>query len=223
MTISRLLGLIFAAVLAIGLMTATAASAASPEFLPGALNKFTGESGAGTLESGASEAVTCTDDTTAGEITGPKTVGGVMVTFLGCTSPENGGCSVDSPGAGSAKILTATLDGELGTVKTTEAKSGVGLYLLPTSGTEFVELLGTCLTVNDAKVDGSIAGEANTVKNGLSLVGSLTFRGSKAVQSIKEINVLGHILKPELKAFGLVGASETTTELLDYEKDVEVC
>ena len=145
-----------------------------------------------------------------------------MVTFTGCSSPEKGGCSVDSPGAGSGKVLTSTLDGELGSVKTTEAKSGVGLYLLPTSGTEFVELLGTCLKVNDAKVEGTIAGEANTVKT-KSLVGSLTFKGSKGVQSIKEINVLGHILKPGLTAFGVVGASETTTELLDYEKDVEVC
>jgi hypothetical protein len=219
MKISRLVGLIFVAVLAIGLMTAAVASAAEPEFVPGTLNPFTGESGAGTLENNVAEAVTCTSDTTTGEITGPKTVGGVMVSFAGCTTNKNE-CSVDSAGAGSGKILTTTLDGELGTTK--QAKSGVGLYLLPSSGTEFVKILGTCLTGSPVQVNGTIAGEANTIK-AKSLVGSLTFIGSKGTQTIKEINVLGTIKTPELLAFsGLVKASETTTELIDYEKDVEV-
>jgi hypothetical protein len=222
MKLSRLVGLIFAAVLAIGLMTAAAASAAAPEFNPGTLNTFTGTSGAGTLESSAAENVTCTSDTTTGEITGVKTVGSVMVSFSGCSSTEKGGCSVDSAGAGSGKVLTSTLDGELGTVKTTEAKSGVGLLLLPTTGTTFVELLGSCLALSPAKVTGQVAGEANTIKTS-STGGTLTFIGSKGTQSIKEINVLGTIVKPALKAFsGLVNASETTTETLTYSKAVEV-
>jgi hypothetical protein len=224
MKISRLVGLIFAAVLAIGLMTATAASAVGPLFLPGTLNTFTGKSGAGTLENSAANAINCTSDATTGEITGKSTVGGVMVTFSGCSSTEKEGCSVDSPGAGSGKVLTNALDGELGTVAEKEAKSKVGLLLLPTVGTEFVELLGSCLAVSPIHVTGQVAGEATPINGGLTLKGTLNFVGSKGVQSIKEITVLGAVVKPALKAFsGLVAASETTEETIEYSKDVEVC
>ena len=228
MKISRLVGLILAAVLALNLMAATVASAAGPLFLPGTLNTFTGTSGTSKLESTSLEAITCSDDTTAGEITGAKTVGGVMVTFLGCHDTEKGGCTVKSKGAAEGTILTNTLDGELGTVKTTEAPSGVGLYLLPTTGTEFVDVEGPCVELEGGAVTGTIAGEATPIGKGgdqsLSLDGKLTFTGSKGSQSIKTINLEGGTsVKPKLKALGLIESSETTTELVTYTKDVEVC
>jgi len=40
-----------------------------------------------------------------------------------------------------------TLDGDLGTVATSEAASGVGLLLLPTAGTTFFTIKGTCLAL----------------------------------------------------------------------------
>jgi hypothetical protein len=220
MKISRLAGLIFLVALAINLVAVTAASAAEPEFKPGTLNRFTGESGTGALETSGTKAVNCQTDTSVGEVTGPKTVGSVVVTFHNCSSTENEGCTVKSTGSTLGLIVTKVLKGELGTTK--EAKSGVGLLLQPETGTEFVSLEGTCLTVSPAPVVGSLAGEVTPVSNGETLDGKLVFIGSAGKQSIEKIAILNVVKKPELKALGLLKASETTNELVLYEKDVEV-
>jgi hypothetical protein len=224
MKLSRLAGLIFLAALAISLMAAAGASAASPLFLPSTLTIFTGDSTTGALETASTEPVTCLSDLTTGEVTGAKTVGGVVVTFHNCSSKENGGCSVKSTNLTgvSGLIKTEVLDGELGSVKKTEATSGVGLLLLPTSGTKFVELEGPCLFVSPTPVVGTVVGEATPIGGGLTLDGRLLFQGSAGVQAIKEINVLGTIKKPLLKALGLLESSERTLELVLYASDVEV-
>jgi hypothetical protein len=222
MKLSRLAGLIFAAVLAMSLLAVTTASAESPLFLPGTLTTFTGTSGTGALETISTSPVTCQSDTTTGEITGPKTVGNVMVTFFNCSSTEGSGCSVKGGGAGTGKILTNTLDGELGSVKTNEAPSGVGLLLLPTSGTTFVTLEGTCLVSKTSPVFGTVAGEV-TPLNTLTLAGNkINFFGAAGVQSIKKINVLGSVVEPKLKALGVLASSESTIESVTYAADVEV-
>jgi hypothetical protein len=222
MKLSRLVGVIVMAVLALNLMAAAAASASAPEFSPGTANPFTGESGTGALETSATEPVKCLSDSNGGEVTGAKTVGGVVVTFHNCSSKEGSGCSVKSPGAATATVVTNTLDGELGSVKSTEAASGVGLLLLPTTGTTFVTLEGTCLIASPAPVVGTIAGEATPIGGTASKDGKLIFAGSKGAQKIKEINVLGTLLKPKLKALGLLESSETTVELVLYTNAVIV-
>jgi hypothetical protein len=222
MKIARLFGLVVMAVLALNLMAAAVASASAPEFSPGTLNTFTGESGTGALETASTSAIECTSDTATGEVTGAKTVGGVVVTFHGCSSKEKGGCAVSSVGGTSGLITTAILDGELGSVKKTEAASGVGLFLLPTSGTKFVELEGSCLLVSPSPVTGTVTGEATPVNGTASKDGKLVFEGSKGTQKIKEINVLGTVKKPGLKALGLLESSETTVELVLYTNAVSV-
>jgi hypothetical protein len=221
MKLSRLAGLIFLVALAVNLMAAAVASAAAPEFRPGTLNLFKGESSTGALETSSTKPIKCTSDTSTGEITGAKTVGSVVVTFHGCESEEGTGCPVNSPGQGAGLIKTETLDGELGSVKKTEAASGVGLLLLPTVGTSFVTLEGTCLLLSPAPVTGTLAGEA-TPLNKSSKDGDLIFEGSKGVQKIKTINVLGTEEKPVLEALGILKASETTLELVLYDNVVEV-
>lgn len=216
MKLSRLAGLIFLVALAVNLMAAAVASAAAPEFNPGTLNLFKGDSGTGALETTSTDPVTCERDLATGEITGPKTVGSVVVVFHGCKSEEGSGCTVKSPGQTPGLIQTNTLDGELGITGTETA-----LLLLPTSGTAFVTLEGPCLLLTPAPVSGKIIGLASPLGKS-SKDGLLIFEGSKGVQKFKEINVLGTTVKAELLAFGAIKASETTLELVLYDNVVEV-
>ena len=227
MKLSRLAGLIFLVALAVNLVAVSGASASAPEFHPGTLSLFSGESGTGALQAGSTAAVECKSDLVHGFITGPKTVGSVIVVFHGCTSKEKTGCQVKSenlpePTEGGGLIVTHLLKGELGSVKTTEAASGVGLLLEPETGTAFVTLEGTCLLITPAPVIGSVAGEATPI-NTTSKDGKLSFIGTGGgAQKIKAINVLGAAKTPKLEAFGLVEASETTTELALYIEAIVV-
>jgi hypothetical protein len=85
----------------------------------------------------------------------------------------------------------------------------------------FVTLEGTCLISKVSPVDGSVAGEVTPIGTS-STTGTLNFRGSKGKQRIKEINVLNTVVKPELKALGLLPSSEETTETITYTSNVEV-
>ena len=226
MKLSRLAGLIFLVALAVNLVAVSGASAAAPEFHPGTLALFTGESGPGVLQAGSLAAVECKNDLVHGFITGPKTIGGVVVTFHGCVSTENKGCPVKSPGLptpeeGGGLIVTHLLKGELGSVKTAQAASGVGLLTEPETGTEFVTLEGTCLLTSPAPVQGSVTGEV-TPLNTTSKDGKVIFIGTGDKQKITEVNVLGTVKKPKLEALGLLESSETTTELALYIEAIVV-
>jgi hypothetical protein len=220
---SRLVGLIFAAIMAMYLVAAVTASA-EPEFNPGTAQSFTGTSGSGTLGDSLSETITCTKDSTKGEITGPRTVGNVVVTFTGCSGKKGSGgtpCTVKSVGGGTGEIVTKTLKGELGLVATSEAASGVGLLLEPSASAVFVEIESApCAT--GASVEGKVAGEATPIKGPSSKTGKLIFSGSAGVQKIKTITVLGKAEKPKLTAFGLVAASEETSEEITYTNAITV-
>jgi hypothetical protein len=221
MKIARLAGMIFGVVLALSLVTVAAASAADPEFKGSTKQTFKTTSGTGTLESSAGTKIVCTKDGSVGEVQGASKVGKVVVTFTGCNGEEGGSkCTAQSAGAKTGEIITKTLDGELGLVAKTEAASGVGLLLLPESGKEFVSPEGSCLT--KAPVEGSIAGEASPI-GVLSTTGKLSYTGSAGSQGIKEITVLGSVVKPKLSAFlGIVAASEDTSEEITYAGKIEV-
>jgi hypothetical protein len=182
---------------------------------------FTATSGANELETGSTQPIACQSDVATGEVTGEETVGSVMVTFSGCHSTEAGGCTVKGGGAGTGKILSNVLDGELGSVKRSEATSEVGLLLLPTTGTEFTKIEGTCLLSEKTPVDGTVAGEVTPI-NASSTEGKLIFAGSKGKQEIKAISVLGTTLKPVLKALGLLESSEASVESLTFAEAIEV-
>jgi hypothetical protein len=227
MKLSRLVGLIFAAVLAMGLMAVSAAYASPPEFLPGTPQTFKSDSGTGKLEISSGVKVECLTDLDTGEVTGPTTVGNVVVTFHNCHGVNKSAvCSVKSTGGpNTSLIITNTLDGVLGSVKPAEAASGVGLLLLPTVGTEFVALEGTCLPVSPSPTDGTVAGEVTPIGGALTLDGILTFKGNGEAGKnlIRTINVLGVVKEPRLKALGLLEANEITVDLILYSKDVVVC
>jgi hypothetical protein len=198
-----------------------------PEFVPvPRLGGFTAKGSTGSLANALTSEVACSSNSATGEITGSKTVGDVLVTFSGCTSPEGGGCSVHSSGAGTGKILTRTLTGQLGRVRT-GAASGVGLLLSPLAGTLFETIEGTCLAVSPAPVTGDVAAEVEPILQALPNI-NLVFVGSKGVQNIKEITLFSgksneeRTEKPELLAFGAVKASETGNDALRLAEELEV-
>jgi hypothetical protein len=159
---TRLATLILTATITASLATASltatgTAFASAPEFSPGTPQTFTGDGSTSKLETSSGTKVECLSSLSHWEITGPKTVGNLTVTFHNCHSPQSGGCSLKSEG-GPNPIIN-TMDGELGSVKPTEAASGVGLLILPTAGTSFVTLEGSCLPLSPSPVSGEIAAE----------------------------------------------------------------
>jgi hypothetical protein len=214
-------GLTAAVALAISAMAATTAFASQPEFKPGTPVLFLLHSGPDTLEASTGEVITCTNDLGHGEINGPRTEGKLVITFHGCNAKSGSStCTVKSPGNTPGLITLDTIKAELGSVKTTEAASGVGLLLEPASGTAFATIQGNCIV--EAAVSGSIAGEIASV-NKPSIDNKLVLAASKGSQAIKSITVLGSTKKPALLAFGgLVSASEATTDLILLSSSVEV-
>jgi hypothetical protein len=127
------------AMLALSLATAgVAAAATTPEFKPvPTKHKFKGTGGTWTASSRGEE-FTCPKGTVAGEISGGRNLGSIVVTFTGCTSDssEGRGCPVNTVGAKSGEVVSKALTSELGTVATKEAPSGVGLLLKPEGTSE---------------------------------------------------------------------------------------
>jgi hypothetical protein len=82
----KILGAVFFAVVALTAIASATASAAAPEFNPGAAGtKFTGTSGAGTLSTAAKGIIECTADTVSGELTGAtKKQATATISFTGC-------------------------------------------------------------------------------------------------------------------------------------------
>jgi hypothetical protein len=218
----RLVVVICLGLLSVSLVTAAAAMAA-PEFKPSTAQTFTGTSGSGKLTDSIGEEITCTSDSSSGEITGVDTVAKVLVTFKGCTGKKTSSekaCSVKSVGAAEGEIKTSSLKGELGTVAKAEATSEVGLDLEPEKQ-PFVSIEKATCTLGGA-VEGSIAGEVTPVKKSQT-TGELVFiQTANGTQKVKKITVLSGAKSPSLLAFGLVSSSEETTEKLTFSKAVEV-
>jgi hypothetical protein len=182
--------------------------------------RYSAKSSASTLEAATGETVSCTQDASSGEVTGPLTVGDVTVTFTGCKGKSGSTtCTANSPSAKEGQVVTSTLKGELGAVEASEASSLVGLLLEPASGHSIVTIEGSCLVT--AAVEGSLAGE-DAPLGVLSTTSKLIFSGSAGSEKIKAIEVLGLAVKPKLDAFGLVAASEATSEELTFQEVVEV-
>jgi hypothetical protein len=83
----KLIGLAILTVLAVSAVASATASAASPEFVPGAAGTtFTGESGSGTLTASGGS-ITCTKDLLLnGKLTTAKNLATVEIHFTGCTA-----------------------------------------------------------------------------------------------------------------------------------------
>jgi outer membrane lipoprotein SlyB len=189
--------LLAVALCALGVSAATASSAlAAPEFKPATAQKFTDTSGESKLESTSHTTITCTASTSVGEITGAKTVGGVVVKFTGC---KQGTPNCQSTGAATGEIITNTLTGSLtGTeAAPTETLSG------PENAEKHKEFVKfKCGTVAVA-VTGEVTGVVKPIKT-LSTEGELIFTKAGGLTAFEE------------------AATLTSTDKIKFEKAVEV-
>jgi hypothetical protein len=194
--------------------------------------KVTGTSGAAVLTAGGQK-VSCKEDTNSGKA-GLGSIKNITVIFKGCSSENaktKAKCEVQSKASkgGAGVVETNELSGELGEVAAAEAKSEVGLLLVPASGNVFVTLEGTCLQVNPTAVEGSIVGEVTPTKT-LSTEGKVVFALTKAAQSIKKFErgraEIGgkedEKVTPKLTVFNGKAATEETTDTNTFEEALEV-
>lgn len=208
------------AILALSAVVASAASAALPEFKPvPTKKKFTSTSGTVTFVT-STVAISCSKSTTAGEIASASTVGNVVMTFTGCKVASGGkACSVKTLGAKEGEIITKPLKGELGTVKTTEAASGVGL-LLEEGAAEKIATFASNDCMGEWTMYGSIAGEVIPIGK-KQLTSKVVFAVTAGAQHIKEITVKAGTIKPELEGWHGIWTVEGSNELT-FEEAVEV-
>jgi hypothetical protein len=171
--------------------------------------------------------IRCGKDTDAGEITGPKTVGKVTVTFEECKGFKGSEeCTVHSlsPVGPAGTIITKELSGELGSVAAAEAPdSEVGLDLKATTGTSFALLVGSSTScIPETNVTGSVIGEVEPVKI-MDTSGELIYsvfggQGKHNKQGIQKF-VGGE--KDTLTAFGVEAGFESEDSLF-FEENIEV-
>jgi len=214
---TKILGLALVAAFAMSVVAAAAAQAAAPEFNPNTKQSFTAASTKSSVLKGEGVTITCTKNSAKGEITGAtgaKSVGGVVVTFTGCTGAEEGKtpCEVDG-----GTITTETLSGELGPVSS-GATSKVGEDLKPTTATFYVELKGSCIPTT--KVKGSIIGEVTPTKT-KQLTGKLVYECASGKPTTQKITKFESGSKDVLEAFGAEACLEAE-DTVTFTKEVEV-
>ena len=247
------LGLALVAVFAVSAMAATAASAAAPEFFhcvakaggtfaagcetagsgfakeavkTGSSIKFTDKEGVSHFNAKASIGFTCTEDTSKGNITGPKSIASATVLFTGCTAKEGtkAGCKANSSGqmAGSGIIETNTLNGTLGGASATKLGMQVpGESLVPTApGTEFTKLEATCLGAQVQGVTGGVIGEVNPVGK-MQKTGELIFACTSAGSTVQKLAFLDAGPETVLKAFSAPACFESKDEIT-FSENIEV-
>jgi hypothetical protein len=222
MKIARLASSVLMAILAVGLVVVSVASA-EPEFKQTG-STVTGISESTAVLSGGGETVTCAKDVlSSGVVTSFTLVGGLLIHFLECTDKTAGGgsCPAMSTGAPLENlILTSTLHGVLGLILPKPASgSGVALVLLPTSGSTFWTLLGSCFT--STAVSGQLAGEIEPIGVATTKF-TLKIEAPGGVQKIKEVDLTtGGLVKPKLTAFSAT-AAESLIEVLTFGTATEI-
>jgi hypothetical protein len=200
MKIARLACLMSAAIMAMSLLAASAASATEPLFKPASGQSFTGVSGTAIM-SVSGNVFKCEKSSSTGAVTSSLLVGNIVVHFLGCVSSGNtkANCTVKSTNTTvEGLILTTTLHGILGLI----LPSGeTGLLLLPISGKRFLTLAENACTVESA-LTGSIAGLVEPVGKSQT-TGTLKFALNASGKNIEKIDLthgLG-LRQPELNFF----------------------
>ena len=210
MKIVRLAGLVLAAVMALGLVAVSVASAA-PLFVPG-IGSFTELTGELQWEAGG-ETVTCEKSSSPGSIRNPHLLL-VILHFLGCKAKTAAGatCEVQSVGAPAKNlVITEHLLGILGLI----LPSTPGILLLPLPTSTWFTLSGACVVTT--KVTGNLTSEVEAGV-GLRLTGKEVFSERVGKHFISSLGTL-YISK-------FVGFGEpmvwTTTATIDWGQLTEV-
>jgi hypothetical protein len=227
MKIARLAGLALVAMLAMGLVVASGAIAASsnPLFLPIGQG-VSGTSGLSLLTAGGGF-VGCKKDSFSGAtVSSSLLVANIVVHFLECESGPSLAStlkctSIKSVGSTTpGLLLTKTLHGILGLILPSKE---IGLLVLPVTGKIFVEFAETKnaageLCSKESKVTGSVAGEITPVGTHQT-TGKLIFTPPNPTD-FDLTHGLGLVL-PGLTAFS-ESAQESTTEEITFTESTEV-
>jgi hypothetical protein len=212
------------AVFAMSAIAVSAASAATlPEFKPvPTKKKFTSTSGTVTWRFGT-ETIVCTKSATAGEFTGTSTLGKIVIKFTGCAlkAKQGSNCPLKSTNTTTeGEIVTNALKGELGTVSTKQAASGVGLLLEPETG-KVISTIAGCGTWPETALEGALAGEVATVGK-KQATNKLVFGVASGNQDIKEITVKSGTKSPKFSGWGVSSITDEASDELTFEEAVEV-
>jgi hypothetical protein len=182
----------------------TPASGSLIEFNPAPVKKkFTSTGGKmAFVVPGFEESVACSSSTAKGEI-GARTLGKVVITFTGCEiTARDGTCPVNSPEAKPGEIVTQPLKGELGTVATKEAPSGVGVSLEPVTGKIWFDVEETACKTSETSFQGTAAAEVSVV--GKKQTTTKLVIGQESDGTVIKLVKLdsGKEFKPSLEEFG---------------------
>jgi hypothetical protein len=134
-----------------------------------------------TLETVGKAKLTCTGESSSGSITGPKTVGNLLIRFTGC---EAGGGTCTTAGLAEGELETGSLVGVLGIEKITLAKEGketrhIALALYPVGKTgAFLEY--TCSGSGPTALSGSLLAPVTAGK--MQTTGTLKFAATAGKQ-----------------------------------------
>jgi hypothetical protein len=215
------------AVFAMSAVTAAAASATTPEFKPvPTKKKFTATSGkVQAYYDGGGLILECAKSSTTGEITGAHTLGKIVIVHTGCLlpkTPKENDCPVNSVGAKSGEIVTDALKGELGTVASGEAASGVGLMLEAESEKNpewFVLAKSACLLESYAY--GTPVAEV-TVVGKKQAKDNLSFTGTASGPKIKTIKLDSGTLGESEFELAIYSGDLIANDELTFEEPVEV-
>ena len=203
------------AILMLGALSATSASAALPEFRPATVNKFTGTGGGFTIVDDLGT-YSCNLTSVTGEIVSAKEVSKVVLTF------STKGGSIYCPTFcenGSETWATKELKGRIGYINAAERR--VGLLLEPTT-----QPFATCTRfLYEGKIKGSIIGHIEPTDRAATSF-PLSFSRSGAKQTLQhfEGEELMHHLERETNggvSDGQVALEGGTTLTMSKEVEIE--
>jgi hypothetical protein len=219
--LARLAGLLSLALVAVGLMAASSASATGYLLLPVG-GTVTGTSTVGTLKAGTN-VVNCTADEFKATIASVHLVGPFVVKFTGCTAggKTNVGCPANSKGTSGGEILTNTLHALIGLALPSNTPA---LLVLPTSGHTFLELAESTNKTTKAQCTVATAVSGNVVGLLTQTVGAKVESASLSFVPTDPETIdlpLGGKVVSEIEAFGLPGEF-ATVESLKYGQSSEL-
>lgn len=226
------IGSLSLALVAMLLLSASAASAAKFEAKPAFPVKFSAAGKAGLLETKGGHSVTCPEAKGSGEVSGETTVANVSVAFKGCFAEHLPALPCTTAGHPSGEIVTTAIKGTPVDLDALHVQAG--LLLEPASGSTFAEFVceSSSLPVKETlTVTGSLIGQVKTTElNEFRSSLDLEFVQAGGVQAWTQVEGAGasHFLEtkgegtapfaPEQSAVGEAAPGTTTTTALESKQ-----
>jgi hypothetical protein len=223
MGLQRTLAVSLGAALAACSVAATPSFAAPPEFSPPFPNPFKAVSRGMTLETIGGFKVTCTADTSNGEVTGPSTAA-LTITFTGCArgeGPDGGSCQNASGG----EIITEPLFGTLGYLNRKHTAVGLDLSNPSASPTGGALIKFFCGEDTSVEVVGSLIGRVAPINKVVEPGGHMTLKFAQkgGHQAIKKLLGGSRDVPMTRVLFGpLEESGIASTGLLSFASPIEI-